>query len=130
MQWYISVKYIRACSATRKVHNYCTYTYLHHSNFDVVTFLQLQIVFFSTPLCLRFSFLMCHSLSIHKTYPDYFSNSDLALRSCLLTSEMSVKIGDYGLSHSRYKVRLAFNHFLDAFSQPHCMNNSICALFF
>lgn len=31
--------------------------------------------------------------------------SDLALRNCLLTSEMSVKIGDYGLSHSRYKVR-------------------------
>ncbi|XP_013881079.1 serine/threonine-protein kinase LMTK1 [Austrofundulus limnaeus] len=30
-------------------------------------------------------------------------HSDLALRNCLLTSEMSVKIGDYGLSHSRYK---------------------------
>ncbi|XP_029997000.1 serine/threonine-protein kinase LMTK1 isoform X2 [Sphaeramia orbicularis] len=32
-----------------------------------------------------------------------FIHSDLALRNCLLTSEMSVKIGDYGLSHSRYK---------------------------
>ncbi|KAM4716916.1 serine/threonine-protein kinase LMTK1 isoform 1-T1 [Anableps anableps] len=32
-----------------------------------------------------------------------FIHSDLALRSCLLTSEMSVKIGDYGLSHSQYK---------------------------
>ncbi|KAI3359199.1 hypothetical protein L3Q82_002716 [Scortum barcoo] len=32
-----------------------------------------------------------------------FVESDLALRNCLLTSEMSVKIGDYGLSHSRYK---------------------------
>lgn len=32
-------------------------------------------------------------------------DSDLALRNCLLTSEMSVKIGDYGLSQSRYKVR-------------------------
>ncbi|KAF5901822.1 serine/threonine-protein kinase LMTK1-like isoform X1, partial [Clarias magur] len=32
-----------------------------------------------------------------------YIHSDLALRNCLLTSEMSVKIGDYGLSHSRYK---------------------------
>ncbi|XP_061740931.1 serine/threonine-protein kinase LMTK1 isoform X1 [Nerophis ophidion] len=32
-----------------------------------------------------------------------FIHSDLALRNCLLTSEMSVKIGDYGLSHSLYK---------------------------
>ncbi|XP_047214148.1 serine/threonine-protein kinase LMTK1-like [Girardinichthys multiradiatus] len=32
-----------------------------------------------------------------------FIHSDVALRNCLLTSEMSVKIGDYGLSHSRYK---------------------------
>ncbi|XP_068191997.1 serine/threonine-protein kinase LMTK1 isoform X1 [Antennarius striatus] len=32
-----------------------------------------------------------------------FIHSDLALRNCLLTSEMSVKIGDYGLSHSNYK---------------------------
>uniref|UniRef100_A0A1A8R4U1 non-specific serine/threonine protein kinase n=1 Tax=Nothobranchius rachovii TaxID=451742 RepID=A0A1A8R4U1_9TELE len=32
-----------------------------------------------------------------------FIHSDLALRNCLLTSEMSVKIGDYSLSHSRYK---------------------------
>lgn len=32
-------------------------------------------------------------------------DSDLALRNCLLTSDMSVKIGDYGLSHSRFKVR-------------------------
>ena len=37
------------------------------------------------------------------------SNSDLALRNCLLTLEMSVKIGDYGLSHSRYKVRQTFD---------------------
>ncbi|KAM9745799.1 serine/threonine-protein kinase LMTK1 isoform 1-T1 [Menidia menidia] len=32
-----------------------------------------------------------------------FIHSDLALRNCQLTSDMSVKIGDYGLSHSRYK---------------------------
>lgn len=36
-------------------------------------------------------------------------DSDLALRNCLLTSEMSVRIGDYGLSHSRYKVRMYFD---------------------
>uniref|UniRef100_A0A668SS73 non-specific serine/threonine protein kinase n=1 Tax=Oreochromis aureus TaxID=47969 RepID=A0A668SS73_OREAU len=39
-------------------------------------------------------------LHLHK---NNFIHSDLALRNCLLTSEMSVKIGDYGLSHSRYK---------------------------
>nr|XP_033501468.1 serine/threonine-protein kinase LMTK1 isoform X1 [Epinephelus lanceolatus]XP_033501469.1 serine/threonine-protein kinase LMTK1 isoform X1 [Epinephelus lanceolatus] len=39
-------------------------------------------------------------LQLHKYN---FIHSDLALRNCLLTSEMSVKIGDYGLSHSRYK---------------------------
>lgn len=32
--------------------------------------------------------------------------SDLALRNCLLTSELAVKIGDYGLSHSKYKASL------------------------
>ncbi|XP_039979790.1 serine/threonine-protein kinase LMTK1 isoform X2 [Xiphias gladius] len=39
-------------------------------------------------------------LHLHK---NNFIHSDLALRNCLLTLEMSVKIGDYGLSHSRYK---------------------------
>lgn len=43
--------------------------------------------------------------------------SDLALRNCLLTSEMSVKIGDYGLSHSRYKVRLFLDN-VTIFYQP------------
>uniref|UniRef100_A0A671T5E1 non-specific serine/threonine protein kinase n=1 Tax=Sinocyclocheilus anshuiensis TaxID=1608454 RepID=A0A671T5E1_9TELE len=32
-----------------------------------------------------------------------YIHSDLALRNCLLTSELTVKIGDYGLSHSKYK---------------------------
>jgi len=30
--------------------------------------------------------------------------SDLALRNCLLTSDINVKIGDYGLSQNKYKV--------------------------
>ncbi|KAM9463100.1 serine/threonine-protein kinase LMTK1 isoform 1-T1 [Clarias gariepinus] len=39
-------------------------------------------------------------LHLHKH--DY-SHSDLALRNCLLTSDVTVKIGDYGLSHNKYK---------------------------
>ncbi|KAJ3600783.1 hypothetical protein NHX12_031758 [Muraenolepis orangiensis] len=39
-------------------------------------------------------------LHLHK---HNFIHSDLALRSCLLTTDLSVKIGDYGLSHSQYK---------------------------
>jgi len=49
---------------------------------------------------------MCSSCIVFQRLNCWFlcHNSDLALRNCLLTSEMSVKIGDYGLSHSRYKV--------------------------
>ncbi|XP_056324884.1 serine/threonine-protein kinase LMTK1 isoform X2 [Danio aesculapii] len=39
-------------------------------------------------------------LHLHK---NNFTHSDLALRNCLLTSDINVKIGDYGLSHSKYK---------------------------
>ncbi|KAJ8367472.1 hypothetical protein AAFF_G00317480 [Aldrovandia affinis] len=39
-------------------------------------------------------------LHLHK---HNFVHSDLALRNCLLTSDLTVKIGDYGLAHSHYK---------------------------
>ncbi|RVE59276.1 hypothetical protein OJAV_G00186640 [Oryzias javanicus] len=39
-------------------------------------------------------------LHLHK---HNFTHSDLALRNCLLTADVSVKIGDYGLAHSKYK---------------------------
>ncbi|KAG7460221.1 hypothetical protein MATL_G00219150 [Megalops atlanticus] len=39
-------------------------------------------------------------LHLHK---HNFIHSDLALRNCLLTAEVTVKIGDYGLSHNKYK---------------------------
>lgn len=39
-------------------------------------------------------------LHLHK---HNFTHSDLALRNCLLSANVSVKIGDYGLSHTKYK---------------------------
>ncbi|XP_051577808.1 uncharacterized protein lmtk3 [Myxocyprinus asiaticus] len=32
-----------------------------------------------------------------------YIHSDLALRNCLLTSDLTIRIGDYGLSHNQYK---------------------------
>lgn len=39
-------------------------------------------------------------------------HSDLALRNCLLTSDLTVRIGDYGLSHNHYKVSGSLTWFL------------------
>ncbi|XP_069493374.1 serine/threonine-protein kinase LMTK3 isoform X2 [Ambystoma mexicanum] len=39
-------------------------------------------------------------LYLHK---NNYIHSDLALRNCLLTSELTVRIGDYGISHNNYK---------------------------
>ncbi|XP_068161234.1 serine/threonine-protein kinase LMTK1 isoform X2 [Antennarius striatus] len=39
-------------------------------------------------------------LHLHK---HNFAHSDIALRNCLLSANVSVKIGDYGLSHTKYK---------------------------
>ncbi|XP_067408150.1 serine/threonine-protein kinase LMTK3 [Emydura macquarii macquarii] len=39
-------------------------------------------------------------LHLHK---NNYIHSDLALRNCLLTSDLTVRLGDYGLSHNNYK---------------------------
>lgn len=56
------------------------------------------------PLCnLRWAFLL---------------SSDLALRNCLLTADLTVKIGDYGLSHCKYKVSLLWGREPDREHKP------------
>ncbi|KAG8446501.1 hypothetical protein GDO86_014091 [Hymenochirus boettgeri] len=42
----------------------------------------------------------CGLLHLHK---HNYTHSDLALRNCLLTADLTVKIGDYGLAHSKYR---------------------------
>ncbi|XP_071968587.1 serine/threonine-protein kinase LMTK1 isoform X7 [Engystomops pustulosus] len=44
--------------------------------------------------------ICCGLLHLHK---NNYTHSDLALRNCLLSADMTVKIGDYGLSHSKYR---------------------------
>ncbi|XP_068065977.1 serine/threonine-protein kinase LMTK1 isoform X1 [Anomalospiza imberbis] len=43
----------------------------------------------------------CGVLHLHR---NNYIHSDLALRNCLLTADLTVKIGDYGLSHCKYKT--------------------------
>ncbi|KAE8575885.1 hypothetical protein XENTR_v10003979 [Xenopus tropicalis] len=42
----------------------------------------------------------CGLLHLHK---HNYTHSDLALRNCLLAADLTVKIGDYGLAHSKYR---------------------------
>ncbi|XP_016788596.3 serine/threonine-protein kinase LMTK1 isoform X2 [Pan troglodytes] len=42
----------------------------------------------------------CGVLHLHR---NNFVHSDLALRNCLLTADLTVKIGDYGLAHCKYR---------------------------
>ncbi|XP_055448015.1 serine/threonine-protein kinase LMTK1 isoform X2 [Psammomys obesus] len=42
----------------------------------------------------------CGVLHLHR---HNYVHSDLALRNCLLTSDLTVKVGDYGLSHCKYR---------------------------
>ncbi|XP_050776698.1 serine/threonine-protein kinase LMTK1 isoform X2 [Gopherus flavomarginatus] len=43
----------------------------------------------------------CGILHLHK---NHYVHSDLALRNCLLTADLTVKVGDYGLAHCKYKT--------------------------
>lgn len=51
----------------------------------------------------------CNNSSLLST-TSFFVTSDLALRNCLLSANVTVKIGDYGLSHTKYKVCLSDMH--------------------
>lgn len=39
-----------------------------------------------------------------RVYFIFFVFSDLVLRNCFLISDLNVKVGDYGIGFSRYKV--------------------------
>lgn len=62
---------------------------------------QCMISISSIPMCHADVFPLC-------------SRSDLALRNCYLTADLTVKVGDYGIGPYRYKVsmNLNFTHFL------------------
>ncbi|KAM4663279.1 serine/threonine-protein kinase LMTK1 isoform 2-T2 [Discoglossus pictus] len=44
--------------------------------------------------------ICCGLLHLHR---NNYTHSDLALRNCLLAADLTVKIGDYGLAHSKYR---------------------------
>ncbi|GAB0202090.1 serine/threonine-protein kinase LMTK1 [Grus japonensis] len=43
------------------------------------------------------------TLGLRHLHRHGYVHSDLALRNCLLTSELTVRLGDYGLAHSNYR---------------------------
>ncbi|KAG9481618.1 hypothetical protein GDO78_010714 [Eleutherodactylus coqui] len=43
------------------------------------------------------------TLGLMHLHKNNYIHSDLALRNCLLTSDLTVRIGDYGISHNNYK---------------------------
>ncbi|KAM3921056.1 serine/threonine-protein kinase LMTK3 isoform 3-T4 [Leptodactylus fuscus] len=43
------------------------------------------------------------ALGLMHLHKNNYIHSDLALRNCLLTSDLTVRIGDYGISHNNYK---------------------------
>ncbi|XP_074872081.1 serine/threonine-protein kinase LMTK3 [Carettochelys insculpta] len=43
------------------------------------------------------------TLGLMHLHKNNYIHSDLALRNCLLTSDLTVRVGDYGLSHNNYK---------------------------
>ncbi|XP_041425574.1 serine/threonine-protein kinase LMTK3 isoform X1 [Xenopus laevis] len=43
------------------------------------------------------------TLGLMHLHKNNYIHSDLALRNCLLTSDLTIRIGDYGISHNNYK---------------------------
>lgn len=54
---------------------------------------------------------LIHSVN-HADVVPLCSHSDLALRNCYLTADLTVKVGDYGVGPYRYKVSSNFSLFI------------------
>lgn len=76
------------------------------------------------PLFIRNAFNQTSVLDLNQLATSFLSHqkfcvflcSDLALRNCLLTSDLTVRIGDYGLSHNHYKVQWPYFPLKNIFS--------------
>lgn len=79
--------------------------HLHENNYIHRSVMTHPIIRSFKPSCTSQRERVC--LSAQSDFPRVCSTlcSDLALRNCLLTSDLTVRIGDYGLSHNHYKVR-------------------------
>lgn len=58
---------------------------------------------------LRLRVYNCLIQSVFNTDVFLCSHSDLALRNCYLTADLTVKVGDYGIGPYRYKVSRKFS---------------------